>query len=96
MRTAARVDTNQAEIVAAFRKFGCSVGLTHTVGKGFPDLVVAKNFKTVLVEVKDGQKVKSAQALTQDEKKFHGEWQGIVLIVTCLGDVIDAVRGLDK
>lgn len=35
-----RTDRNQAEIVKALRDAGASVGHTHTVGKGFPDIVV--------------------------------------------------------
>lgn len=96
MRIAARVDANHSEIIAAFRKFGCSVWPTHQLGKGFPDAVVAKNNKTLLVEIKDGAKVKSAQALTKDEAKFHDEWHGIVVVVKDLGDVIAVVNGLEK
>ena len=96
MRTAARIDSNQTEIINAFRKLGCSVWPTHQLGKGFPDAVVAKNCKTVLVEIKDGSKAKSARVLTQDEQKFHDNWRGIVLIVENLSDVIDAVKGLER
>jgi hypothetical protein len=35
-----RVDRNQAEIVEALREAGASVGHTHAVGHGFPDIVV--------------------------------------------------------
>lgn len=35
-----RVDRNQPEIVEALRKVGASVGHTHAVGQGFPDVVV--------------------------------------------------------
>jgi len=35
-----RVDRNQPEIVDALRKAGASVGHTHAVGQGFPDIVV--------------------------------------------------------
>jgi hypothetical protein len=35
-----RVDRNQPEIVDALRQAGASVGHTHTVGQGFPDIVV--------------------------------------------------------
>jgi hypothetical protein len=34
-----RTDRNQAEIVKALRQVGASVGHTHEVGKGFPDIV---------------------------------------------------------
>lgn len=35
-----RVDRNQPEIVEALREAGASVGHTHAVGQGFPDVVV--------------------------------------------------------
>jgi hypothetical protein len=35
-----RVDRNQPEIVEALRSAGASVGHTHAVGQGFPDIVV--------------------------------------------------------
>lgn len=35
-----RVDRNQPEIVDALRKAGASVGHTHSLGHGFPDIVV--------------------------------------------------------
>lgn len=35
-----RVDRNQPEIVKAVRKAGASVGHTHEIGKGFPDIVI--------------------------------------------------------
>ena len=93
---ASRVDKNQKEIVEAFRKFGCSVLMLHTVGHGCPDIAVGKNKKTVLVEIKDGNKVKSAKELTKDEQKFHDEWQGSLFIVENLGDVIALVNGLER
>lgn len=96
MRRAAKVDANHGEIVAAFRKFGCSVLPLHTVGGGCPDMAVGKCKKTVLVEVKDGNKPPSARALTKDEQKFHDEWLGGVFVVENLSDVIALVKGLER
>lgn len=95
-RTAARVDRNQTEIVEAFRKFGCSVLHLHQIGKGCPDICVGKKGKSVLVEIKDGSKPKSGRMLTDDEQKFHDEWKGSIVIVDCLGDVIELVRVLER
>lgn len=46
------------------------------MGKGFPDLIVGKNKKTWLVEVKykDG-------VLTPDQRKFHDFWMGAPVVV---------------
>ena len=52
MRRNARIDNNHVEIVQAFRKLGCSVFSLAPLGKGIPDLVVAINGNTCLVEIK--------------------------------------------
>ena len=52
MRRAARVDGNHAEIVDCFKKLGCSVLSLAPLGGGVPDLLVAINGITWLVEVK--------------------------------------------
>ncbi len=43
-----RVDRNQPEIVDALRQAGASVGHTHTVGQGFPDIVVGTQGLTLV------------------------------------------------
>jgi len=96
MRRAAKVDRNHGEIVEAFRKLGCSVLPLHTVGGGCPDIAVGKNRKTVLVEIKDGTKPPSARALTKDEEKFHGDWQGSLFVVESISDAIALVKGLER
>lgn len=82
MRRAARIDDNQPEIVAALRKIGCSVALTHTAGSGFPDLVVGLRGHNFLLEVKDGEKSPSEQKLTIDQERFRSGWQGQYAVVT--------------
>lgn len=76
MRRAAKVDRNQAEIVAALRKVGATVTDTSKVGNGFPDLTVGFRGKTYLMEVKDGSKPPSARELTADQIEWHIEWRG--------------------
>lgn len=87
-----KVDDNQKEIVEAFKKLGYSVAHTHIVGKGFPDIVVAKHKKTTLVEIKDGKKPLSKRKLTPDELKFHDSWQGDLKIIESVEDVIKFVN----
>jgi len=82
-----RVDANQAEVVEALRKVGWSVALTHEVGKGFPDLVVAKDGYTLLVEVKNGE----AGKLTRQQVEFMSNWTGDVVVVRSAEDAILAV-----
>ena len=91
---AKRVDANHAEIVEAFRKLGCSVRSTATVGNGFPDLAVAYRGVVKLVEVKDGLKPPSAQKLTPDEQAFFDERVWGPHIVRDLDDVASTVRVL--
>jgi len=88
---AARVDANQADIIKALRKIGCTVTPTHTIGKGFPDLVVGRNGVNHLLELKDGTKPPSARTLTPDEAKFHIEWRGVVHIVYSVDDAMRVV-----
>ena len=87
MRRAARTDRNHAEIVAAFRLFGCSVQSLAAVGAGVPDLLVGWRGKNLLIEVKDGQKTKSQRKLTPAQVKFHWKWYGLISVVECADDV---------
>ncbi|SOD42395.1 hypothetical protein [Nitrosovibrio sp. Nv4] len=93
-RRAAKVDANQPEIVEAFRKMGCSVLIISQL-KGCLDLVVAKNRKTVIVEVKDGSKPPSARQLTPLERVFLDAWRGEAVIVESLDDVLRVVKELE-
>ena len=81
MRKRGRVDANQREIVAVFRKAGATVEHLSNVGGGCPDIVVGYLGHNVLVEIKDGSKSPSARQLTPDQQKFHAEWQGAVAVV---------------
>lgn len=81
MRYAAKIDSNQNEVVDALRKAGASVQSLAALGKGVPDLLVAIRGVNLLMEIKDGNKPKSAQKLTDDQLKWHGAWQGPVCIV---------------
>lgn len=91
MRRQARVDDNQAEIVAALRKIGASVQPLHAVGSGCPDILVGwRGFNTIL-EIKDGKKPPSARKLTEDQIKWHAEWRGQVTVVETVEQAIEAV-----
>lgn len=88
MRRAARVDKNQAEIVAALRKAGATVQPLHAVGDGCPDLAVGYRGVNYMVEVKDGAKPPSARKLTSDQVSWHDAWRGQVCVVK---DVTEAL-----
>lgn len=91
MRRAARVDANQAEIMAAFRKLGWLVLDMSGVGQGCPDLLVKDRSGALhLVEVKDGKKPPSARELTPPQVKFHAVWP--VVRVISVEDVLAMVK----
>lgn len=92
MRHAARIDANQEQIVSALRAMGATVRIV-TQGNGLPDLLVGFRGVTVLMEVKDGQKVPSARKLTPAEQKFFDEWRGgIVAIVNSVDEAIALLK----
>ena len=71
MRRRARIDANHVEVRSALRAAGWTVVDCAKIGSGFPDLLIAKRGRLLLVEIKDGAKVPSAQKLTEDELQFH-------------------------
>lgn len=92
MRRAAKVDANQDAIVTALRAAGAKVLSLAAVGKGVPDLLVGYRSFLRLMECKDGAKVPSARALTEDQKRFHKEWAGMPVSVVNGPD--DALRAI--
>lgn len=86
-----RVDSNQKEIVHALRKIGVSVLHLHTVGKGCPDIACGFQGKNIFMEIKDGNKPPSKRKLTPDEKQWHEEWRGQVVVVNSVNEALDAI-----
>jgi hypothetical protein len=92
MRYAARIDANQEHIVSALRAHGATVRIV-TQGNGLPDLLVGYKGFTLLLEVKDGNKVPSARKLTPAEQKFFDEWTGGMLaIVNSADEAIEILK----
>lgn len=92
MRRAAKVDANQAAVVAALRAAGASVQSLAAIGDGCPDLLVGHANMTALLEVKDGSKPPSARQLTPDQQQWHQTWAGGILAI--VPDVDAALRVL--
>jgi len=85
MRRAARVDENQAEIVAALRGAGAFVWII-----GLPvDLLVGYKNHTLLMEIKASNKKK----LTDLQKDFFEQWTGGAV---CRVDSVDAALQMLK
>ena len=93
MRYANRIDANQNQIVDALRKAGAVVRIISQ-GDGIPDLLVGYRGYTILMEVKDGEKVPSARKLTEAEQKFFDDWRGGMLVV--INSVEEAIETLKR
>ncbi len=76
MRKYGRTDANQADIVKALRKAGCSVLILSDVGGGCPDLLVGRGGNNFLLECKDPSKSPSERCLTADQRVFFQDWRG--------------------
>jgi hypothetical protein len=86
MRTAARVDRNQKEIVDYCRGKGFSV-LVISQLKNCCDLFISKNGYTIAIEIKDNMQPPSKRRLTEGERKFKDSWKGAYRIVYTTGDI---------
>lgn len=93
MKFARRADGNQPEIVAALRKAGAVVQPLHTVGAGVPDLLVAFQNRTLVMEVKDPSKPKSDRQLTPAQVKWHAMWTGEKHVVETAEQAIGILLG---
>lgn len=94
MRRAAKVDANQGAIVEALRASGCSVQSLASVGKGCPDLLVGIRGRNILMEVKDGSKVPSAQQLTPAQGSWTVSWRGQVAVVRSVKDALAVLKAI--
>ena len=94
MRTAARVDDNQKEIVTEFRKLGFSVLLIHQL-KNCCDIIISRDKFTAVIEIKDGAKPPSQRKLTAGEQEFKDRWLGRYYLCESIQDVqeIDRIEG---
>jgi hypothetical protein len=91
MTFAKKVDKNQASVVKALRDYGADVHLLHMVGRGIPDLLVAYEGHTILIEVKDG----AHKVFTPEQIKFIAAWKGGPLYrVNSSEEAIDVLKSL--
>ena len=91
MRIIAKVDANQAEIVADLRAIGCTVLHLHMVGHGCPDIAVGFRGQNYLFELKDGDKPPSRRRLTADEQAWHEKWRGQVAVITTFDEALECL-----
>lgn len=91
MRVASRRDANERRVIDALRACGAYVKQINDAGAF--DLLVYYRGRTLLLEVKDGDKPPSARALTPAEAKFHAEWPGQNLhIVNSEHEALDILK----
>lgn len=90
--TASRVDRNQPAIVAELRKLGYSVTSTSEVRNGFPDIVVGKDSRNYLFEIKDPLQPPNKRQLTELEAKWHEGWRGQVHVAHSTEEILEVIR----
>ena len=85
---ASKVDLNQPQIIRDLRKLGACVTVISSLGKGVPDLLVSYQDKWWLFELKNPDKPKSKQRLTQDEQRWVNKQKAPVYIIRDIGEAI--------
>lgn len=90
-----RTDANQTEIVAHFKKFGCSV-LNISSLKNACDVIVSMHGRSIFIEIKDSAKPPSARKLTEGEQLFKATTQGCWRLVESIKDADDVIKELSS
>ena len=89
VRRAAKVDTNQPEIVAALKAVGASVQHLHMVGDGCFDILVGFRGVNYLLEIKT-----STGKLNDLQKEFRGKWKGHKDVVRSIDQALFAIGAI--
>lgn len=89
MRKRGKVDSTQADIVEVLRECGFSVLSLASLGKGAPDLLVARSGRNMLIECKS---TPIGYKLTRDQKKFHERWNAHIFVLGSVEDAEDFAR----
>ena len=91
MRARGKIDANQTAVVQALRATGMTVWITSQMGNGAPDMVVGWRGLNIMLEIKDGDNVPSAQKLTVAEQNFSDTWAGQICIANSAEGAVLAV-----
>lgn len=86
--TPGKIDGNQAEIVNALKKVGCSVMDLSAVGGGCPDIAVGRNNIVYLLEIKNPA---TKGKLNKLQKEWHAKWRGQVDVVRTIEEAFKAI-----
>lgn len=98
MMRAKRVDANQPSVVAELRSMGCFVEpRLSQVGAGCPDLLVGYRGRWLVVELKDPEKVPSAQKQTDDERRWEERLDGRAdyVVATSSEEIFQAITEME-
>jgi hypothetical protein len=87
LKYGAKKDANHHEIVDAMQKAGAYVIDMSHVGKGFPDLIVGFQSKTILMEIKNPKTSYGKKGLNKNQLKWKEQWTGGAY---CVVDSIEA------
>ena len=90
MNYAKRKDENQNEIIDEFKSAmpDASVADLSGSGKGIPDVVIGWRGRNYFFEIKNPNKPKSDQQLTDAQVAFHSNWQGQVFTARSASEMI--------
>ena len=91
MIRAARVDSNQPEIVTALRKVGCVVVIVSQL-KNLCDIAVLRAGVTYWMEIKDGTKPPSQRKLTPGELKCKSDFESVGVAYNIVNSIDEALH----
>jgi hypothetical protein len=91
-----RIDENQTDIVETIRRFGPSVVSIASIGKGCPDLLVGFQQRNYLFEIKNPDKPKCDQQLTELEEQFHSTWRGQIAVIHTWQEALEIMGVLNQ
>jgi Holliday junction resolvase len=91
LRTKARIDRNQPELVKQIRKLGYEVLHVHQLKNCF-DILVGARGKNFAFEIKDPSQPPSKRKLTEGEQKFFDKWTGQVNKVETIDEIINIIE----
>lgn len=91
MRTAARVDANQKEIVKGLRGMGAAVLVTSQLKNAF-DILVGFRGKLYIMEIKDGTRPPSGRKLTPGEESTSEMFKRVGIKYHIIKDVDEALK----
>ena len=92
-RRAGRTDANQADIVADLRRIpGCSVAVTSSLGKGYPDILVGFRGLNFWIELKNPKTARGQKPDTRArQESFRAGWHGQLLKASSFKEILDCM-----